>query len=708
MGAVKIQIGADVRELQKGLQQATGALKNAATQWTSALGPMGSAVARAFTNPVAGALAGIAALGAGMYKATKYTEQYYDKQNDLSKILGMSRQDMAALELASTRAHIPFEEVQKVMARLSTEASSGGKELERMGVHVRDAGGNVKPLGEIFGEVIDRLNEMDPTSDRAVAASKVIGKSWIDNRNILDISGASIRKARDDVDELGLANETAAAAQERFEKAQIRLNEQIQALQVNIGGVLMPILADLAESLASLSEGHMPQVSRAMGELISGIKIFGGVISMASAPVRLLGDLLSGVSGAGIGLAMVLSGDVREGVGFMEAAIDELGGSVGKLGERMRDGAKDAKAAWDELMAGGWKAEMELVPLVPDKPKAMRKLGMSDQEIAELKKRRDARRKAAEELAKIEQELREHALDGARADDARELDAKQATYDRLAELDRHYRALTGASAEVALAHELALEQQRFDLAAQAIAQKQAADADDYVKTQEHLAEMYRLQQDHAAKVTALHVDAARAALDAYRDQLTMVGGYAQQMFDGLVRGSGDFAQRVTSTLKQMSLTIASQVFAKLVSTAIASMVAEVAAAKVSALAQIQASAAVAGAGAAASQAAIPIIGPGLALGAMSATSAAVLGAMMPLAVAAKGYDIPSGADPLVQAHAREMVLPAELSDKIRAMTDTPRSVQITIQAMDGASVARVVSSDAFARAVRDATKDGRL
>jgi hypothetical protein len=371
-------------------------------------------------------------------------------------------------------------------------------------------------------------------------------------------------------------------------------------------------------------------------------------------------------------------------VGFMEAAIDELGGSVGKLGERMRDGAKDAKAAWDELMAGGWKAEMELVPLVPDKPKAMRKLGMSDQEIAELKKRRDARRKAAEELAKIEQELREHALDGARADDARELDAKQATYDRLAELDRHYRALTGASAEVALAHELALEQQRFDLAAQAIAQKQAADADDYVKTQEHLAEMYRLQQDHAAKVTALHVDAARAALDAYRDQLTMVGGYAQQMFDGLVRGSGDFAQRVTSTLKQMSLTIASQVFAKLVSTAIASMVAEVAAAKVSALAQIQASAAVAGAGAAASQ------------------------AMMPLAVAAKGYDIPSGADPLVQAHAREMVLPAELSDKIRAMTDTPRSVQITIQAMDGASVARVVSSDAFARAVRDATKDGRL
>lgn len=81
---------------------------------------------------------------------------------------------------------------------------------------------------------------------------------------------------------------------------------------------------------------------------------------------------------------------------------------------------------------------------------------------------------------------------------------------------------------------------------------------------------------------------------------------------------------------------------------------------------IAANAAEAGSGAAASQAAIPIVGPGLALAAMAAVFAAVM-AMGKRKSAAGGYDIPRGLNPMTQLHEEEMVLPAKYADVIRGL-----------------------------------------
>ena len=83
---------------------------------------------------------------------------------------------------------------------------------------------------------------------------------------------------------------------------------------------------------------------------------------------------------------------------------------------------------------------------------------------------------------------------------------------------------------------------------------------------------------------------------------------------------------------------------------------------------VQANAAVAATGAAASQASIPIVGPMLALAAMASTFAQVsaFGNGM-LAVAAKGYDVPKGLNPMTQLHEEEMVLPQKYANVIRGM-----------------------------------------
>jgi hypothetical protein len=83
---------------------------------------------------------------------------------------------------------------------------------------------------------------------------------------------------------------------------------------------------------------------------------------------------------------------------------------------------------------------------------------------------------------------------------------------------------------------------------------------------------------------------------------------------------------------------------------------------------VTANAAEAASGGAAAMASIPYIGPVLAVAAAAAMMALVMG-FMSMTKASGGYDIPYGINPVVQTHGGEMILPANLAQGIRNMTD---------------------------------------
>jgi hypothetical protein len=82
-----------------------------------------------------------------------------------------------------------------------------------------------------------------------------------------------------------------------------------------------------------------------------------------------------------------------------------------------------------------------------------------------------------------------------------------------------------------------------------------------------------------------------------------------------------------------------------------------------------------------------------------AFGAAMFSQAQSYAVAEKGFNIPSGINPMTQLHAREMVLPATLADTVRNMAAGGRGEdgggssyhthQWSINALDGHSVERV-------------------
>ena len=127
-------------------------------------------------------------------------------------------------------------------------------------------------------------------------------------------------------------------------------------------------------------------------------------------------------------------------------------------------------------------------------------------------------------------------------------------------------------------------------------------------------------------------------------------------------------------------------------------------------------------GAAKSQAGIPYIGPILAVAAMGAMMAAVMGLMgggggsttttsTRLPSAAGGWDIPAGLNPLTQLHENEMVLPAEHANTIREMAGQSgggaTNVTFNVTAMDSKDVKRFLMSNrgAVADALKGAIRD---
>lgn len=216
----------------------------------------------------------------------------------------------------------------------------------------------------------------------------------------------------------------------------------------------------------------------------------------------------------------------------------------------------------------------------------------------------------------------------------------------------------------------------------------------------------RRQQQQAAVLA----DMARK-VERYTAPLTRA---FDSVVDGLLQGSLD----LTSILKTMFADTIKMLIGMLVEMGIqkiASSLLGAGAAKTAAISETHGNIAVASTGAAAALAGIPIVGPALAAAAAASMEASLMAMSEPLLAAAGGFDVPSFVDPVVQLHRKEMVLPAPIADPLREALAENRlgsrgyTINLTIQALDGASVERVLMANdgAVARALHRLARNRR-
>lgn len=181
-------------------------------------------------------------------------------------------------------------------------------------------------------------------------------------------------------------------------------------------------------------------------------------------------------------------------------------------------------------------------------------------------------------------------------------------------------------------------------------------------------ELEQLEIQHQARIGKIQGQAALQQGQLMRS----VYGSLQAGFGNMISGMLQGTLKMKDIMRQTFASIADalgQAVAKMVADWIIGEVEKTAASKAANAEQIQAAAGEAAANAYNAIVGIPYVGPFLAPAAAAVAYAGVM------AFAEDGYDIPGGVNPVVQAHAREMILPAKHADVIRSIADSGGGAQ---------------------------------
>jgi len=246
-----------------------------------------------------------------------------------------------------------------------------------------------------------------------------------------------------------------------------------------------------------------------------------------------------------------------------------------------------------------------------------------------------------------------------------------------------------------LAQQQAFETTRYQIAQEALMQRLSLAEKDPdrnpVELQRIHAELEALEQQHALRQRELLNQQVIESTAASRKITDSVLGDMEKSLSKMMQGQMKFRDFMRSIWTSITAAV-SDALAKMLVDFIRNSTAMAAIKKALAAFNIGTSAAEAGAGAAASAAEIPIVGWIIAAGAAAAafSMASSYGQNMPAFSAAGGFDIPGSVNPIIQAHEREMVLPAHIADPLRDSLANGgigggAPAQIQIHAMDAQS-----------------------
>lgn len=249
-----------------------------------------------------------------------------------------------------------------------------------------------------------------------------------------------------------------------------------------------------------------------------------------------------------------------------------------------------------------------------------------------------------------------------------------------------------------LAQENKFENDRYALKVAALQKKLDLLAQDptenVAKIQQNLNEQLALETQHTAAVDALRIKSVEQSNAEWRSMFsTMQSGFARSL-DSFLQGTQTLAGAIRGLFREVEKSVISTL-ANIMAQKAADAIKSMAIAKAERMASQEANAVKAGSAAWASAADIPVVG--WVLGPI-AGAAAYAGVM---AMAEGGYDIPAGVNPVVQAHAQEMILPARHANVIRDLADGGGaaggfSPSIHVSAMDGPSFVKWMNANAGA------------
>lgn len=207
LGSIRGFLGLDSSDYTKGILDAQVANE-----------VFGHSVTNFVNNPLLGAINLLKGLAAGTAAAVRETAFLNQEYLRTSERLGVSTRTISGLNMAYRDMGVQVQEFEKQLSKLAIkadEASQGNetslKLFERLGVSVKDAAGNMRPLDDILRDVSDGLAGLGSQQEKVAIGNLLFGESFVKVLSILGEGGKAIEETIERASRYGQVVEDEAA-----------------------------------------------------------------------------------------------------------------------------------------------------------------------------------------------------------------------------------------------------------------------------------------------------------------------------------------------------------------------------------------------------------------------------------------------------------------------------------------------------------------
>lgn len=737
---VELELGGEESGLILALNNAKAAVLESTASMRSAL----SGVTESFKGLQAGFMAVTAVLagGAAIKEMISQTKEITSSAIKLGVSLGVSASQASAYNVAIEQVGGTTEDFSDASRGLTRQLKTHEKALNDMGLATRDSNGHLKNANDLMFDAIAVVNGYKEGTDRNLAAQTAFGRGASATSAIFRLNKEDMDRAAVSARELGLivGQEDIDAFREN-RKATAEARDVLKGLAKAVGDAVMPVLTQLAEWFREIGPAAVVILKGAIGALMTPIwALINGI--------NILLDVAQGVFNTVASIFVGIASAVNDAIhGHMSKAKQDLQ----NIGTAIKKNWSDT---WDAIVDDSTKARDHIANLFSNKTDAAKppegknfklekKEDGPDLRFEQFKNSLDRMRQAADDFdhkdiaadlqfweqklalttknTKQDEKLRAEigrtilGLQRKQHDEQIKMDQEAAKTTEALELGQVEAKRAALQQELALGNinrrqeaqaEIQLAEEEFHIRQRAIARELQLNQFDLLGQQKLKNEELKLEQKHAADVQKIINKEALEEHKVWNSLFKTISSGWQTTIAGFLKGTTTIGGAVRGLFQDVTSSVINslaQMAAKNLEVMLQSLVLH----KTVAMAQIKSDAARAASGAYQAVVGIPYVGPFLA----PAAAAVAFAATMAFGASARGgYDIPGNVNPIVQTHAKEMILPQPIADPLREMIKRGAlgGGDTYISAVDARSLQRVLtgsgSRSPLSKGLRDLAK----
>ncbi len=250
-------------------------------------------------------------LGKQIWQLGVDTASYADNVLTLSTQYNLSTEAIQEYQYMSELTDTSLETITGSLSKLtkSMQASTKGtgdayNAFQQLGIDIYNADGTMRNANDVFTEAIGKLGTVENATERDSLAMNIFGRSAMDLNPLIAVGADELRSYADEAHEMGyvLDNDTLTALG-GVDDAMQRANKAMDAVKMQIGSYLAPVVAQITEAFAkwamsvdwqkvgAIISSAVDKIGKAINWLIN---VFKTVIDVGATVGRTLRDIFTG------------------------------------------------------------------------------------------------------------------------------------------------------------------------------------------------------------------------------------------------------------------------------------------------------------------------------------------------------------------------------------------------------------------------------